>query len=245
MTRFALNTHPACWVYGELFNRGKFARARNQPEVWQQKKQQYAHLQIKDSLLIPAAPLWRAIVEEPNYTCDTIGVPIHSQHFLTAQGTPHTGVVAGTKQHCFRVIEVARKNLLAAFVSRQLALRSRVWTYHGDGTTDKGVFVSKRWRNHVSKERQNRKRARQALAGMPTRFFWYEDICAAPQRTLQEMCEFLELPQHDVHMATKKQDIRPMEDRFTNWDAAVAALKGTYWEGCLHDAPPEWLDSQN
>ena len=59
-------------------------------------------------------------------------------------------------------------------------------------------------------------------------------------KTLNAIQEFLGLTVTNLQPVSKKQENRPLEERFTNWNFVKQYLRGTDWEGCLYDDPPNW-----
>jgi hypothetical protein len=134
------------------------------------------------------------------------------------------------------------KNLLEAFVSWMIATKKNGWTYEraGAGSSDKIEFRPLDWQRFVSHTLENRRRARQCLQSVPTHFMLYEDIVADYAATFVAAQHFLGLTAEYLLPPTKRQENRPLPERFTNWDFVKKALNGTDWEGCLYGDPPNW-----
>ena len=143
-----------------------------------------------------------------------------------------------------RSVEIARKNLLDAYASLQIARATKRWqTGHGGSPSVETVEfdpleLRKTWKRWVTERRD----VRQLFAHLPTHFVWYEDLVAEYETNMRAILAFLGVQEAGTvpRPETMKQEQRPLREVFSNWDVVDRTLRGTDWEGCLHGAPPEW-----
>ena len=237
MVRSALGTHQQVLVYNELLHPSAPTWADTQ---WDQQDAVLAELRDANPEQFFAAVRRR---QQRSH----VGWCLHShQLFKGAMGPRRAdGAALTLAQQDWLVLDVARKNLLEAFVSWTIAMRTNGWTYElaGKASTDMVEFRSLDWHSFVLGTLEHRKRARLCLQSMPTCLVWYEGFVRDSAGTLNAIQGFLGLTVTNLQPVSKRQERRPVEERFTNWDAVKQELSDTDWEGCLYDDPPNWAPS--
>jgi hypothetical protein len=237
LVRTTLDEHPDIIGYGEIINHltgnPKTPLAEYNPGFMKYRKR--------------PAGLFFSHYKKYDHPAEIVGFCLHSRQLFVGGGgkTRRNRIRNALLGMPFKVIEIGRKNLLAAYASLEFARRTGGWSFNMAGkrhTTGKIEFKRRDWMIYKSLTRSERKKARKSLSKFPTLFLWYEDIVARPDVCIPAMQEFLEAEVREIGPRTRKQDVRPLEKRFSNWTDVVKTLKDTKWEGCLHDDPPEWLD---
>jgi hypothetical protein len=233
LTRSLLHQHPEITCYGELTRRlaNKSTRPSDGRDVfipWMNRpvREFFEHY---------------TLMEHPTRH---VGFVLHSPD-VQGRKYPSRGRAIGRflGRMAWPAIEVRRKDLLATFASHTLAHRSDEWGYNAkkQHTHGRVTFTKRGWKEHLRRTFHYFGHARKRLySGQPLIQFWYEDIVTDFEKASKQMHEFLGVEPMGFKPTTVKQEKRPLNEVFTNWDTVVARLTGTKWEGCLHGEPPEW-----
>lgn len=178
-----------------------------------------------------------------------IGFCLHPWHLSKNDKAIYPESEQAILRHNWKIIKLARKNLLAVYSSHKIAKSTKIW--HVPNKKDKpasckidfnisefyqevrniinGYIYTSNWMHKYSKC-----------------LIWYEDLCKDRLLELTAINNFLNCDTPN-NITTKYEIQNPsnLRDRFNNWKVVLDSLAGTYWEGCLYNKPPNWVESIN
>lgn len=145
-----------------------------------------------------------------------------------------------------KLVQLVRKNQLAVYASERIVQQTREWVRYTtarprsrprpcitidlrsllawcDAQYDKWQVAT--WRKYF-----------------PRLTVTYESLVQQQADTLQQVQQFLDVPARPLTPGTAQLEQRPLHEVITNYARVEQALRGTRWEGCLTDDPPNWLE---
>lgn len=230
VTRTMLDQHPKVTCYNELFRTLHMKIAEPPFAAWNHR------------------PVGRWFDNFTTYRHETnvVGLVMHSDNVI-GRRYPARGLRIGrfVAELEWPVIQVFRKNLLETFASHRIAHMTQDWGFKSAGrhTVARVKFKKDDWHTHLRRTLKGIINAQRLMAnGQPMIHFWYHDVVADFAAASRKMFKFLGVEQLEFEPTIVKQEIRPLDEVFVNWDDVKRELEGTQWEGCLYGEPPNYLE---
>jgi hypothetical protein len=137
-----------------------------------------------------------------------------------------------------RIVRLVRRNPLAMLVSQRLlratlVSQSRYGSY-GDATV---AIAPRECLRALERMERDDARLDRLAAGHPHHRIGYEDLAAG--RGLDELQRFLGIERASLSSDLERLRRRSLSETVDNWPELVEALRGTRFERCLDEEPPE------
>jgi len=139
-------------------------------------------------------------------------------------------------QRVIAVISLHRVNLLAYFLSLQIAQRTKTWLPRPDerleGAGARETVSIDPGQAEAAFERRLRYRrlVQERFSQHPFFELSYEELAENTQPTLGRVQLFLGVKRQALAPATLKQEVRPLREAISNYDELVRRWRGTRWE---------------
>lgn len=136
------------------------------------------------------------------------------------------------------VIHLRRKNILRSYLSEKTARQSGVWTTAQDSgpagmppeNSPPIEFSSGELEAVFSRTRDFENRAAQRFAGHPVLEVDYETLIEQPEREIDRVADFLNVPRFHPRTVLKRQNPHRLADRVRNYHELKKVFAGTPWQ---------------
>jgi LPS sulfotransferase NodH len=137
-----------------------------------------------------------------------------------------------------RVIHIKRRNILAQYLSLQVAHRTNVWssTERAAGAPEPIRLDPEECRKHFAWVRGLEDEADAFFAGHRMLQVSYEGLLADRTGEMGRVHRFLGVPEEDVEARTRRQRTVPLREAIANYDELSAVFDGTQWADFFVDA---------
>jgi LPS sulfotransferase NodH len=135
------------------------------------------------------------------------------------------------RQREIRVIHIKRHNILAQYLSLQIAHRTDVWssTEWGAGAPEPIRLDPEECRRHFARVRGLEDEADAFFAGHRMLQVSYEGLLADRKGEMARVQRFLGVPEEEVRPKTVRQRTIPLRQAIANHDELAAAFEGSEW----------------
>lgn len=139
------------------------------------------------------------------------------------------------RQKDLRVIHIKRRNILAQYLSLQVAHRTNVWstTQRSAQAPEPIRLDPEECRKHFAWVRKLEDEADAHFANHPVLQVSYEALLADRQGEMGRVQRFLGVPEEEVRSRTVRQRTVPLRAAIANHDELAAAFAGTGWADFL------------
>lgn len=204
-----LNSHPKIRSEGELFR--KFGRKTSRE-------------------------MWDTAFSRKNNNIKYFGFKIFYYHPLDSDDKEFWEYIKEDKN--IRIIHLVRKNMLRTVVSRQIALKTSVWTNKKNKRSinpeEKSVVLNI---EHCLNEFTKTKKSETEFRAEFKRDFMfelsYEDLIESTQEKMDEVFDFFNLEHVDVFSNYYKQNKESVDDLVVNYDDVKSEIEKTEWSYLL------------
>ena len=220
-----LNAHARALAFGELFRK---------PEAIGWDVHPYTDYRSERLLTLyqsdPCRFLEKAVFRKWPRGQQAVGFKIFYYH---AREAPYSAVWDYLARHSnIRVLHIKRRNILAQYLSLQLAHKTNVWsTIHPVARETQPVRLEiEDCRKHFAWVRSLEEEADAFFAGHEMLQVVYEDLLADQTAEMSKVQEFLGLREQRLSARTVRQRTVPLPRAIANYGALKEAFSGTDWE---------------
>ncbi|MFQ5529343.1 MAG: sulfotransferase [Gemmatimonadota bacterium] len=218
----ALRAHPRIVSFGELFNRGHigfntpgFENRNRMLQSWRDRH--------------PAEFMQRMVYRGYDESVQAVGFKVFYEHVDRPQLRPLKSYLAQKPE--LRVIHLRRRNLLRAFLSRTIALRTGVWGAKSPRQRRHYRVRLKPADCHGYFEMQSRQWAEydKVFAFNALLRVTFETLVAEFEPEMERVLDFLGADKTCLPRLTVKQEVRPLAEAIIGYAELKSEFAGTRW----------------
>lgn len=221
-----LNSHSQAMVFGELFRSPESVGWDIFPFVSYQNRK---ILSLYNSN--PIAFLERYVFRRWPSSYRAVGFKLFYYHARTPQHSFVWDYLV--QQPEFRILHIKRRNVLAQYVSLQLAHETNVWSGSRQGIADTQCVQldAEACQNHFAWVRRLEEECDTLFKNHELRTVYYEDLDHDLNQEMKAVQRFLGLRCEALRAQTARQQTRPLSQVITNYAELRDACVATEWEG--------------